>query len=79
MEIIIDTHFFWGIIVVLMILKINHYIDNNPDNIDNSKWDFIETVFGVIFGWITIIYILIEYQKELFGPIKNKEERHEKS
>ena len=30
---------------------------------EEDKWDIIEYIFAIIFGWIAVVYILIKYNK----------------
>lgn len=47
------------IVVVLMILKVNMRLS------DENKWDFLESLIAVLFGWIGALYILMTYFNEL--------------
>lgn len=33
---------------------------------EEDKWDIIEYIFALIFGWIALVYILITYNKYIF-------------
>ena len=37
---------------------------------DSDKWDIVEYIFSVIFGWIAVVYILLTYSKYIFGDSK---------
>ena len=50
---------FSSIVVVLMIIKVNMRLR------EQSKWDFIESLVAVLFGWIGALYILMTYFDEL--------------
>ena len=30
---------------------------------EEDKWDIIEYIFALIFGWLAVVYILIKYNK----------------
>lgn len=49
------------IIITLLIIIINMRT-NDPF----EKWDIIEYIVAVIFGWISIVYIFIKYSHILF-------------
>lgn len=34
---------------------------------EEDKWDIIEYIFAIIFGWIAVVYILIKYNKYIFN------------
>lgn len=34
---------------------------------EEDKWDIIEYIFAVVFGWISVVYILITYNKYIFN------------
>lgn len=34
---------------------------------EEDKWDIIEYIFVIIFGWIAVVYILIKYNKYIFN------------
>lgn len=59
---------FSSIVVVLMVLKVNMRLS------EQNKWDFLETLIAVLFGWIGALYILMSYFDELTtfddSPIK---------
>ena len=66
------------IIVTIMILKINIYADKCGKY--NKSWDFVEWFFAVIFGWVSVVYILVTYASELFTfscPKKSKKKKKE--
>ena len=50
---------FSSIVVVLMVLKVNMRLS------EPNKWDFVETLIAVVFGWIGALYILMSYFDEL--------------
>ena len=37
---------------------------------DSDKWDIVEYIFAIIFGWIAVVYILLTYGKYIFGDSK---------
>lgn len=34
---------------------------------EEDKWDIVEYIFAIIFGWIAVVYILITYNKYIFN------------
>lgn len=48
------------IITILVILM-------NIRATEEDKWDIIEYIFAVVFGWISVVYILITYNKYIFN------------
>ena len=34
---------------------------------EEDKWDIIEYIFAIIFGWVAVVYILIKYNKYIFN------------
>lgn len=55
------------ILITILIIIINSKI-SNPN--DSDKWDIVEYIFAIIFGWIAVVYILLTYGKYIFGDSK---------
>lgn len=49
------------ILITILIIMINMRAP------EEDKFDIIEYVFAIIFGWIAVIYILITYNKYIFN------------
>ena len=55
------------ILITILIIIINSKI-SNPN--DSDKWDIVEYIFAIIFGWIAVVYILLTYGRYIFGDSK---------
>jgi len=62
-----------GIITTLLVFRLNT-IKCNKD-----KWDIFEWFFAVLFGWLGVIYILLEYSEPLAGRCHKKEKKRKKA
>lgn len=57
---------FTVIITTLLIVKINYSAKGS------RRWDLLEWFIAILFGWVSIVLILIEYPRELFSAISNE-------
>ena len=55
------------ILITILVIIINSKI-SNPN--DSDKWDIVEYLFAIFFGWIAVVYILLTYGKYIFGDSK---------
>jgi len=58
------------VLILIMVLVINSNLEKL--NKCNEKWDILETIIAMLFGWIGVFYILIQYGEYLFKYKKNK-------
>jgi hypothetical protein len=49
------------ILITILIIMINMRAP------EEDKFDIIEYIFAIIFGWIAVVYILITYNKYIFN------------
>ncbi len=52
---------FSTLIITFLVILINMRA-----TVESDRWDIIEYIFAVIFGWIAVVYILITYNKYIF-------------
>ena len=53
---------FSTLIITFLVILINMRA-----TVESDRWDIIEYIFAVIFGWIAVVYILITYNKYIFN------------
>lgn len=46
------------ILITILVILINARA-----TVEDDRWDIIEYIFAVVFGWIAVVYILIRYNK----------------
>lgn len=72
--IIVLIEYITPILTLLCILYINHVI--NKYNLNKfDKWNFIETIVALLFNWIGLIYVIIEYNTYLEYEYSHKEKK----
>jgi len=49
------------ILITILVITIN---TRAPEE---HKWNIVEYIFAIIFGWIAVVYILITYNKYIIG------------
>lgn len=49
------------ILITILVILINARA-----TVEDDRWDIIEYIFAVVFGWIAVVYILITYNKYIF-------------
>lgn len=52
------------LIITFLVIIINLRV---PEYNENDKFNIIEYIFAVLFGWIAVVYILITYGKYIFS------------
>lgn len=53
---------FSTLIITFLVILINMRA-----TVEDDRWDIIEYIFAVVFGWIAVVYILITYNKYIFN------------
>jgi len=62
-----------GIITTLLVFILN------VNKCNKDKWDIFEWFIAILFGWIGVIYILLEYGSSLVGGCPKKEKKRKKA
>lgn len=52
------------LIITFLVIIINLRV---PEYNENDKFNIIEYIFAVLFGWIAVVYILMTYGKYIFS------------
>ena len=61
-------HFYlFSFLIIVSVMKINSYYDALGKNKSIKKWDFIETLFAIFFGWLGLLYIVFSHSNEIFN------------
>lgn len=66
----ITATIFSTIVIILLILRINSVMGKCGCS-EDEQWNGVEAIIALLFGWVSIVYILVQYYQYILPSNKN--------